>query len=360
MINVTKTYVPDVNDYIEKVKKIFQNGWFTNNGEYLLELENKLKEFFQSEYVLLVANGTVALQLICKLFNLKGKVITTPFSFVASVSSFVWEGLDPVLADINKENFNMDPSNVEKLISKDVSAIVPVHVFGNPCNVSEYEKISRKTGIRIIYDASHAFDVKVNKKDISVFGDAVVYSFHSTKIFHTIEGGAVIVRSKELYERAKLLRNFGIPGYDMITDIGVNFKMNEFEAAMGLCVLNDIEKIKAGRKKIYSNYCEAFKNNEKLTLQKLEVNFDEYNYSYFPVLFENEEKLLEIKNIFNKMDIFPRRYFYPSLEKLPYLHKKQVVPIADDISRRILCLPVFHNLNESDQNNIINTIINHV
>jgi dTDP-4-amino-4,6-dideoxygalactose transaminase len=360
MINVTKTYLPEIDKYIEKVKEIFNRGWLTNNGEFLQELENKLKDFLEVDYLLLVSNGTSALQLISKLFDLNGKIITTPFSFVASVSSFFWEGLEPVFADIDSETYNMDPSNIDKIFTPDVSAIVPVHVFGNPCKVDKFASLSGKLGVKLIYDASHAFGVRYNGKNLSFFGDAVAYSFHSTKLFHTIEGGAVIVRERKLYEKAKLIRNFGIPGYDQITELGVNFKMNEFEAAMGLCVLNDIDKIIEGRRKVYCRYMEGFETNKKLGLQKLDTKISEYNFAYFPVLFENEIKLHEIMDILCSIEVLPRRYFYPSLEKLPYLRNFQKMPVADNISSRILCLPVYYNLEMSVQDKIIEIINQHV
>lgn len=355
MINVTKTYIPDKEKYSIYVNQILQSGWLTNNGAVIRNLEEELKKFLQTDYIILTVNGTCALQLAFKLLGLKGEVITTPFTFVATVSSLVWEGLTPVFVDIEPESFNIDPDKIEEKISDRTCAIMPVHVFGNPCKVDLIEKIARKNDLPLIYDAAHAFDVHVNAKSICHYGDIAVYSFHSTKIFHTIEGGALVVRSKELFEKAQLMRNFGIPGYDQISTLGVNFKMNEFQAAMGLCVLNDFKEISVRRKEVYERYFNAFQKDKRITIQIFDKNVSQ-NYSYFPVVFQNEDKLLQVKNQLNSMDIFPRRYFYPSLNNLPYLNAKQSMPIAERISNCILCLPLYHDLANETQNQIIEIV----
>jgi dTDP-4-amino-4,6-dideoxygalactose transaminase len=355
MINVTKTYLPDKAKFQVYLDQIYASGWLTNNGALLLRLEEQLKKFLDAEYVILTVNGTCALQLAYKMLGLTGEVITTPFTFVATISSLVWEGLTPVFVDIDENTLNMDADKIREKITDKTSAILPVHVFGNVCDVEKIRQIALEKNLKVVYDAAHAFDVQLGNHNVSEFGDIAVYSFHSTKIFHTIEGGAIVVKSKELYEKGLLMRNFGIPGYDRITELGVNYKMNEFQAAMGLCVLDDFKGISIQRKEVFNRYLRAFRDQKRIRLQLVneEVN---RNFSYFPVIFENEGKLIEVKERLNKEGIYPRRYFYPSLNELPYLKDKQSVPIAESIARRILCLPLFHDLDPGIQDKIIETV----
>jgi dTDP-4-amino-4,6-dideoxygalactose transaminase len=355
MVNVTKTYLPDKAKFQAYVDQIYSSGWLTNNGSLLQRLEEELKKFLHAEYVILTVNGTCALQLACKMLGLTGEVITTPFTFVATVSSLVWEGLTPVFADIDENTLNINPDKIREKITDKTSAILPVHVFGNVCDVKKIGQIASDYNLKLVYDAAHAFDVQLGEQNVSEFGDVAVYSFHSTKIFHTIEGGAVVVKSKELYDKGLLMRNFGIPGYDMITELGVNYKMNEFQAAMGLCVLDDFTAISIKRREVFSRYLRAFKDQKKVRLQQ--VNGDvKRNFSYFPVIFENEDRLMEVKDRLNQEAIYPRRYFYPSLNELPYLKDKQAVPIAESIARRILCLPLYPDLDSDIQDKIIQTV----
>jgi dTDP-4-amino-4,6-dideoxygalactose transaminase len=356
MIHVTKTYLPERESLQKYIDQIYASGWLTNNGALVQQLENELKEFLNVEYLILTVNGTCALQLAYKLLGLKGEIITTPFTFVATVSSLVWEGLDPVFADIDENTLNMDPANIGEKISDKTTAILPVHVFGNPCDVQTIQQIAGNHGLKVVYDAAHAFDVHLGSRNISEFGDIAAYSFHSTKIFHTIEGGAVVVRSKELYDKALLMRNFGIPGYDRITELGVNFKMNEFQAAMGLGVLHDYRQIAERRKQVSIHYTNAFISQKNLKLQHIPENV-QHNYAYFPVIFSDETKLLLTKEKLNEQGIYPRRYFYPSLNELPYLKgKKQHTPVAESISRRILCLPLYYDLETAVQNKIVDIV----
>lgn len=355
MINVTKTYLPDKAKFQVYLDQIYSSGWLTNNGALLQRLEEELKKFLNAEYVILTVNGTCALQLAYKMLGLKGEVITTPFTFVATISSLVWEGLTPVFVDIDENTLNINPDKIREKITDKTSAILPVHVFGNVCDVKKIGRIAADHNLKVLYDAAHAFDVKLGSENVSEFGDVAVYSFHSTKIFHTIEGGAIVVKSRELYDKALLMRNFGIPGYDRITELGVNYKMNEFQAAMGLCVLDDFKGISKGRTEVFKRYLNAFADQKKVRLQQVSAAVNR-NFSYFPVIFQNEEKLREVKDRLNKDDIYPRRYFYPSLNELPYLKNKQSVPVAESIARRILCLPLFHDLDHSIQDKIIETV----
>lgn len=353
MINVTKTYLPDKGKYLGYVNRIFEKGWLTNNGQFVQELQKRLEQYLNVKHLILVSNGTLALQLAYKALELKGEVITTPFSFVATTSSLLWEGLTPVFADIDKETFNIDYTKIEEAITEKTSAIVPVHVFGNPCDVEKINDIAKKHNLKVIYDAAHAFSVNYNGTSVLNHGDISTISFHSTKVFHTIEGGAVIVNDDDLYEKIKLMINFGITGPDMVECLGTNLKMNEFQAAMGLCILDDMDKIFEGRRQVYNYYINNLPSH--LQLQKLNENITR-NYAYFPVAFETEMVLLKVKEELNKSDIYPRRYFYPSLESLPYLNSKQKMPISSSIAKRILCLPMHDSLTEIELNKILNII----
>ena len=319
-------------------------------------LEKRLVDYLGVPHVILTANGTLALQIAYRLLELKGEVITTPFTFIATTSSLIWERLIPIYADIEADTFNIDPMQIESKINNDTSAILGVHVFGNVCNVEKIEEIANSYKLKVIYDAAHAFGVRYRDRNISEFGDISIFSFHATKIFHTIEGGAIVLKDDDLAKKARLLINFGIPGPDQIATLGINAKMNEFQAAMGLCVLDDIQDIIERRRKVYNRYLEAFSDNTKFTVQQISP-LSTQNYSYFPVLFESEQILLQVKQILNQSGIFPRRYFYPSLDTLPFIYPKQKMPISRNIASRILCLPLFEDLPGEAQDQIIEIIL---
>lgn len=362
MINVTKAYLPEKIKYKKYIDKIYESGWLTNNGNLLRELESRLQAYLGVKNIILVANGSLALQLAYKALELNGQVITTPFSFAATVSTMVWEGLQPIFSDIDELSYNMDPNNVEKLVTGETSAIVPVHVYGNPCEVENLKKIADNYNLKIVYDAAHAFDVVYHDSSGSItnilnYGDISTISFHATKIFHTIEGGAVVTNSDEIARKVRLLINFGITGPTSIESVGTNAKMNEFEAAMGLCVLDEMEVIKSERKNIWSRY-----KNElfgKVQFQQWNIR-SENNHSYAPILLESEDQLLKINDKLKSSDIFTRRYFYPSLDSLNYL--KEVKPInnqcknSQKISSRIMCLPIYPGLTEAEQQKICSII----
>lgn len=350
MINVTKTYLPDKEKYKQYIDEIYANGWVTNNGPLVQRLEKRLAEYLGVKNIVLVSNGTVALEIAYRTLGIKGFVITTPFSFVATTSSLVTNGLLPIFADIDPATFNIDPKNIKPLITPNTSAIVPVHVFGNACEVEEIEVIAKKHNLKVIYDAAHAFDVRYKEQSILNYGDISTLSFHATKLFHTIEGGALIINDESLVQKARYLINFGIENTESIPELGTNAKMNEFEAAMGLCVLDDMKQIKQNRKLVYTTY--------QHELQGL-VQFQEpnphatQNYSYFSVMFKNEEELLRVQKALHEQNIFPRRYFYPSLDTLDYIEPKQECIISRDISKRILCLPIYAELEKDIQKKII-------
>lgn len=353
MINVTKTYLPNKEKYKEYVDEIYANGWLTNNGPLVQKLEKRLAEYLGVKNIVLVSNGTVALEIAYRTLDIKGFAITTPFSFVATTSSLVTNNILPIFADIDPNSFNLDPKNIEKLITPNTSAIVPVHVFGNACEVEEIEQIAKKHKLKVVYDAAHAFDVKYKDKSVLNYGDISTLSFHSTKLFHSIEGGALIINDDELVQKARYLINFGIKNTEEIPHLGTNAKMNEFEAAMGLCVLDDIEEIKEKRKDILEIYRKELK--DLVQFQEQNKNATE-NYSYFPVVFENETQLLKVQKALNEKQIFPRRYFYPSLDTLEYIEPKQECKISRDISKRILCLSIYAELEKDVQDIIISTI----
>lgn len=353
MINVTKTYLPQKENLLRYIDEIYANNWVTNNGPLVQRLEKRLAEYLGVKNIVLVANGTVALEIAYRTLGLKGFVITTPFSFVATTSSLVTNALLPIFADINPHTFNIDPEKIETSITPNTSAILGVHVFGNACDVEKIEQIAKKHDLKVVYDAAHAFDVRYKEQSILNYGDISTLSFHATKLFHTIEGGALIINNDHLVQKARYLINFGIENPESIPELGTNAKMNEFEAAMGLCVLDEIEEIHQKRKMLFDTYAKELQN--LVQFQEQNTNASK-NYSYFPILLKDENQLKNIQNALNKQQILPRRYFYPSLDTLNYIEPKQYCLISRDISKRILCLPIYPDLTREEQTLIINIL----
>ncbi|NMM48050.1 DegT/DnrJ/EryC1/StrS family aminotransferase [Marinigracilibium pacificum] len=340
MIPVTKPFLPEKKDFLKYVDGIWDRQWLTNNGPLLNEFELRLKKYLELDHTLVVGNGTIALQIAIKALNLKGEIITTPFSYVATTSSIVWEGCEPVFVDID-ETLNIDPDKIETAITENTSAILATHCFGNPCAIDKIEKIAKKFDLPVIYDAAHCFGTKYKGKSIFEYGDISTTSFHATKIMHSVEGGAVFTKDPELLKKMAYLRNFGHDGPDKFNGVGINGKNSEFHSAMGLVILDNIENILAKRKELSKAYDKAL---ESLKHSKQKIYSDtEHNFSYYPIIIESEKEALKIKDALEKKEIFPRRYFYPSLSNLGYV-KKYSTPISDDISRRILCLPLFQTL----------------
>jgi len=338
MINVTKTYLPKKAKYLKYVDRIFSSGWITNNGPMVKLLEKRLEKYLNVKNLILVSNGTLALEIAYRALHLKGEVITSPFSFVATTSSIFSNGLKPIFADIDSDTLNINHSNIESKISNNTSAIVPVHVFGNACKIEEIDEIAKKHDLKVIYDAAHAFNVKFKNKSILLNGDISILSFHATKIFHTIEGGALIVNDESLVEKIRYLINFGIKNSEEIPELGTNAKMNEFSAAMGLCILDDIDLLNEKRKLISELYTQKLSKKIIFPIQNEDSS---PNHSYFPIILNNYEQLKLIEKTLNSTNIFPRRYFYPSLDTLDYINEKQFCKISRDISSRILCLPMY-------------------
>jgi len=361
MITVTKTSLPDLEKYLEYLKRIWSTRWLTNDGEFVQLLERKLEEYLKSKNLALVSNGTLALQLALKALGLKGEVITTPFTFVATTNVILWEGLTPVFADIDPETLNIAPKEVEKRINEKTSAILAVHVYGNPCYVEELQEIADKHDLRLVYDAAHAFGVEYKSQSILNFGDISTLSFHATKVFSTIEGGAIVARNEELVEKLRLVRNHGIKSEEEVVLPGINAKMNEFQAAMGLCNLEEIdEKIKS-RKRIYERYREKLSAVNKVKFQKMIAS--KHNYIYMPICFENIKKRDQICSKLLKNGIKPRKYFYPLTVNSSYfkeeginLVEKYDLKKASDVADRVLCLPLYPDLDISTVDKIIRII----
>lgn len=356
MINVTKTSLPPIDKYIKYLKKIWANNWVTNDGEFTRKLENNLEKYLGIKNLLALANGTLALHLAFKALGLKGEIITTPFTFPATTNTLIWEGLKPIFADIDLETFSIDPEAIERKINRNTSAILAVHVFGNPCNVEAIEKLAQKYNLKVIYDAAHAFGVEYKGKSILRWGDISTMSFHATKIFHTAEGGAVITKDRNLYKKIQLLRNHGIQSYEKVTLAGTNAKMNELEAIMGLCLLDNFNTLEKQRKKRYMIYYNAFSRHPKIRLQK--INSSRYNYSYFPVCFSSESMRNKIFKSLLKNGFRARKYFYPPTHELPYTHgSNEKLPNSTLIAHTVLCLPLYPDLPIREIKKVIDIVL---
>ena len=345
MIPVTKPFLPAEKEFKSYVKSIWERQWLTNNGPLVNTLELKLKEYLGVDHLLYVTNGTVALQLAIQALNLTGEIITTPFSFVATTSTIVWQSCKPVFVDIDPETFNIDASKIEAAITPQTSAILATHVYGTPCDIDAIQYIADKHGLKVIYDAAHCFGTRYKNRSVFDYGDISTTSFHSTKLFHTIEGGAVFTRHPALLKKMALMRNFGYSGVDEFSELGINAKNCEFHAAMGLCNLNHVDEVLKKRKYLSAQYM--------LRLSRLDVQFqklhsiEDYNYAYFPIMFKSEELMKESKAKLEMAQIYCRRYFYPSLSALPYVDNVKM-PVCDSVASRIMCLPLYHTLTISE------------
>jgi dTDP-4-amino-4,6-dideoxygalactose transaminase len=354
MIPVTKSFLPPIEEYTAQVQRAFNNGWLTNRGELVQELEQKLTDHLnlQESKILLMNNGTIPLQIALKVLGRGGEVITTPFSYVATTAAIVWEGCTPVFVDIHPDYLTIDETKIEAAITEKTTCILATHVFGNPCNVEEIERIAKKHNLKVIYDAAHAFGVTYKGKSIFEYGDVSTCSFHATKLFHTGEGGALFCKDPQLFHTLFYSHNFGHNGPLAFHGLGINAKMSELQASMGLAVLPHLDLISQNRQAIINVYrCQL---NRTFTQLKVREGSN-WNYSYFPILMNSEEKLLHIESILLANDIFPRRYFFPSLQNLPYL-VQTLVPNSEDTSKRILCLPLYSELSLDDVIRIIGII----
>ena len=353
MIPVTKTFFPALEEYQQQLQRVWNNQWLTNRGELVKELEQKLKKQLEVTNITLTTNGTLPIQIALNVLAKQGEVITTPFSYVATTSAIVWENCTPVFVDIHPEYLTIDETKIEAAITDKTTAILATHVFGNPCNVEAIEKIAAKHQLKVIYDAAHCFGVSYKGKSLFEYGDVSTCSFHATKIFHTGEGGGFFCKDENLNRILFYSHNFGHKTATEFQGVGINAKMSELQAAMGLTVLPSMNKIFHDRKKVVDYY------NENLNfsrLRKLKIREGTtWNYSYYPVIFENEEELLNVLNSLNKKGIYPRKYFYPSLNTLNYINEMKM-PVSEDISKMIICLPLYAGL--IDFKNILDKIIN--
>lgn len=346
--------MPNREKFHAYVDQILDSGWLTNRGQCVRELETKLQKYLGVRNVILVTNATVGLQVAYKALSLQGEVITSPFTFIATASSAVWEGLDVVFADIDPETLCVDVNAIESKITEHTSAIIPVHVFGNPCDVEAIEGLAKKHNLNVIYDAAHAFAVKYKGESVLSWGDISILSFHATKLFHTIEGGALIINDDALCEKVRKMINFGITGPESIECIGINAKMNEFQAAMGLCLLDEIDAVITRRQELSELY--DAKLADCITSQRW-TDGATCSYTYYPIILESEAVTKQVQSALNAKNIFPRRYFYPSLDMLDFISPNQYAPISRDIASRILCLPLFIDLKDSECTGIAEIII---
>jgi len=355
-ILVNKPFLPSKEDYFEILSGIWDRNYLTNNGPLLVDLEKKLEDYLKVPHLSIVTNGTISLQIALKSLNKKGKkVLTTPFSYIATVSSIVWEGFEPVFVDINERTFNVDVSKIEAEISDDVVAMIFTHTFGVPCDVDAIALLSNKYDIPVIYDAAHAFGVKYKGISVLSYGYAASLSFHATKLFHTIEGGALVTTDLNVKKQIELLRNFGHNGPEVFDAVGINGKNCEFHAAMGHSNLKHISSILQRRKEQYLHYLREL--SDTLRFQMIGID-TEYNYAYMPVIFDSERKVLEVMSKLEKNHISPRRYFHPSLNTLEIFgpwHKE--CESSEYIASRILCLPIYHELS-NDEIAHISAIVN--
>ena len=341
-ISATKPFIPPIEEYQQKVAEIMHRGWLTNQGPCVLELEEKLKKLFNVEYLLLVTNGTIAIQMALKALKVQGEVITTPYSYVATTSSLLWENCIPRFCDIDPATFNIDPSKLEDLITSETKAILATNVYGYPCQIDAIQQIADKYGLKVIYDSAHCFGTEMDGKSVLSYGDISTISFH-------VEGGAIVCQSQEVYDQLILLRNFGHTSPTTFGSMGINAKMNEFSAAMGLLNLNYIDGIMLRRKTQWDLY--------KTLLAEIGLHAtnykDDFNKAYFPLILKSEEFLLHVLSEMERENIHLRRYFYPSLNELHFLPIHDACPISEDISRRVICLPLYHDLTEVDMRFII-------
>lgn len=341
-INVTKSFLPPRQEYERMLERIWASEWLTNNGPLLVELEQKLQQKLDLPYLAITGNGTIAIQLAIKALNLSGEIITTPFSYCATTTSILWENLKPVFADINPEDLNINADQVEGLITEKTTALLATHVYGNPCNVEKLEALGKKYGLKIIYDAAHAFGVEYKGRSLLAYGDVSTCSFHATKVFHTIEGGCVVCHDPALYETIRLMRSFGHVQDEYFLP-GVNGKNSEFHAAMGLVNLGHLDAIIAGRKQIFAIYDELL-NWKKLHKPTEKASDLVYNYAYYPVVLPDTATTLRVIEALNRENIYPRRYFYPTLNTLQYIPVKYDCPVSEDISPRVISLPLYPDL----------------
>jgi len=362
-ILVTKPFLPNIQDFYSKLLGLWKSRVLTHSGELHQLLEKQLTENLDVTNLSLVNNGTIALEVAIQALELKGKIITTPYTFIATVNSILLKGLEPVFIDIEDEGFNLDPELIDEVKEQDVSAIMPVHVYGLPCDDNSIEQRAKVKGLKVIYDAAHAFGIKKKGESILNWGDASTLSFHATKIFHTFEGGAVVCNNPLLKDKINQVRNFGYTSDSVdVVALGTNGKMNEAQAAMGLALIPYLEEIISKRKHWFNFYVEQLSEVQGIKLMTIPPEL-EYNYSYFPILIKSAFSLTrdELFNKFQEENIFPRKYFYPlitdfSLYKNFKIISKHKTPNARKIADSVICLPLYPDLTEDDVSRVCEVI----
>lgn len=357
MINVTKSYLPDLDEYVNYLRGIWDRVHLTNDGPLLRQLEGELKEFLGVKNLNYCTNGTIVLQMALKALDITKEVITTPFSYVATTNALLWEGCTPIFCDVRSDDFNIDPSKIEALISENTQAIMATHVYGNACRVEEIQKIADRYKLKVIYDAAHTFGAHYKGRSILSYGDISTCSFHATKVFHTVEGGCIVTNDDTISLKLQHYRSFGHQN-DNYFEVGINAKNSELHAAMGLCILPKVADLIAARKQRFDFYDNRL-DFDRILRPTLTPGM-EYNYAYYPIVFDSEETLQRVMEALKAEQITPRRYFYPSLNTLPFALKEDVAqpcPISEDVALRVLCLPLYPDLSEADADRIA-TLVN--
>lgn len=362
-ILVTQPQLPSLDDFIPLLEDIWESKWLTNNGKYHQKFEKELAEYLGVPYVSLFSNGTLALISALQVMHISGEVITTPYSFVATTHSLHWNGIKPVFVDIDPKTLNLDPKKIEAAITPQTTAIMPVHVYGTPCDVEAIKEIADTYGLKVIYDAAHAFNVDINGNSVLNYGDMSILSFHATKVFNTIEGGAIICHDEATKKRIDYLKNFGFAGETRVIAPGINAKMNELQSAYGLLQLKDIDIAIERRKNIANRYKELLSSIKGISFLT-DIEGVKHNYAYFPIFINSDEygkSRDELYEELKKNNIYSRRYFYPLISQFPTYSdldsaKKGKLNIAEDITEKVICLPIYPDLDFDDISRIVNLI----
>lgn len=354
---VTKPSLAKLSEYHKILEGIWERGILTHDGPLVQEFEKEVCKHFKLPSFVAVTNGTIALQMAIKALDLKGEIITTPFTWIATVSAIKWEGCNPVFCDIDPETLNMDPDKIEACITENTVAIMPVHVFGNPCKVDKIDQIAKKYNLKVIYDAAHAIGSEYQGESLLTAGDISATSLHATKILNTAEGGACITKRPALEKRLKQLRFFGHDDEKKIVEDGFNGKMTEIHAGLGLANLKTIDAVLADRKQINQYYRNGLKGLNRIRFQKIELK-SKPNYAYFPIIVESEQTVDTIISSLEQQNIYARRYFYPSVNRMSSIVDYQEAPVAEAVSERIICLPAYTGLQDSEMDRIMDVLKN--
>lgn len=364
VITVTSPLLPSLEEFMPYLQDIWDRKWLTNNGYYHKELEKALCEYLKVPYISLFTNGTLPLMCALQALRITGEVITTPYSFVATTHSLWWNGIKPVFVDIDPVTGNIDPDKIEAAITPRTTAIMPVHVYGNPCGTQRIQEIADKYGLKVIYDAAHAFGVEVNGESVLKAGDMSTLSFHATKVYNTIEGGALICHDEQTKKRIDYLKNFGFAGETTVIAPGINGKMDEVRSAYGLLNLKQVDAAIEARRQVAVRYREALRNVKGIRVME-DIPGVRHNYAYFPIFIDAEEYGMSRDELYFKMkeqNVLGRRYFYPLISEFSTYRgldsaRPDNLPISHRFADSVICLPMYHNLFESDVNRIIGTIV---